>query len=88
MGKVFRNCMIRNCHVLLDLLFFKLFFGDLCSFAANEKIPLLPRLIFWFWLAFGVYTVLRMGQGEDSNVFRFISWNEFYYDMLAKGEVS
>ncbi|KAK7115309.1 hypothetical protein V1264_001202 [Littorina saxatilis] len=53
----------------------------------NEKIPLLPRLIFWFWLAFGVYTILRMGQGEDSNVFRFISWNEFYYDMLAKGEV-
>ena len=54
---------------------------------SNEKLPLLPRLIFWFWLAFGVYTVLRMGQGEDSNAFRFISWNEFYYDMLAKGEV-
>lgn len=53
----------------------------------NEKIPLLPRLIFWFWLAFGIYTLLRMGQGEDSNVFRFISWNEFYFDMLAKGEV-
>ena len=31
--------------------------------------------------------MLRMGQGEDSNAFRFISWNEFYYDMLAKGEV-
>ncbi|KAK7505199.1 hypothetical protein BaRGS_00003361, partial [Batillaria attramentaria] len=53
----------------------------------NEKIPLLPRLIFWFWLVFGIYTLLRMGQGEDSNVFRFISWNEFYHDMLAKGEV-
>ncbi|XP_076449044.1 mitochondrial inner membrane m-AAA protease component paraplegin-like [Babylonia areolata] len=53
----------------------------------NEKIPLLPRLIFWFWLAFGVYTVLKMGQGEDSSSFRFISWNEFYHDMLAKGEV-
>jgi hypothetical protein len=38
-------------------------------------------------LAFGIYTILRMGQGEDSSVFRFISWNEFYYDMLAKGEV-
>lgn len=53
----------------------------------NEKIPLLPRLIFWFWLAFGVYTVLKMGQGEDSSAMRFISWNEFYHDMLAKGEV-
>lgn len=28
-----------------------------------------------------------MGQGEDTSMLHFISWNEFYHDMLAKGEV-
>lgn len=54
---------------------------------SGDKIPFLPRLIFWFWIIFGIYTLLRMGQGEDTSMLHFISWNEFYHDMLAKGEV-
>ncbi|XP_064610395.1 paraplegin-like [Liolophura sinensis] len=53
----------------------------------EERLPLLPRLLFWFWLLFALYTALRLLQGEDTAMYRFISWNEFYHDMLAKGEV-
>lgn len=54
----------------------------------EERLPLLPRLLFWFWLLFALYTALRLLQGEDTAMYRFISWNEFYHDMLAKGEVT
>lgn len=54
----------------------------------EEKIPLLPRLFFWFWLLFAIYTAMRLSSGEESGMHKFISWNEFYHDMLSKGEVS
>ena len=47
-----------------------------------------PRLFIWLTLLFAGYTILRMMQGSDSNMYNFISWNEFYHEMLAKGEVS
>ncbi|KAL5022764.1 hypothetical protein ScPMuIL_001919 [Solemya velum] len=53
----------------------------------EEKIPLLPRLFFWFWLLFAIYTAMRLSSGEESGMHKFISWNEFYHDMLSKGEV-
>ncbi|XP_048253661.1 paraplegin-like isoform X1 [Haliotis rufescens] len=53
----------------------------------KDKLPPLPRLLIWFWLAVTVYTAMRMTQEQDTNYYRYISWNEFYHDMLAKGEV-
>ena len=52
-----------------------------------DKMPLLPRLLFLGWLIFAIYTTLRLLTGDDTNMYRFVSWNEFIHDMLAKGEV-
>ncbi|XP_074644343.1 mitochondrial inner membrane m-AAA protease component paraplegin-like [Tubulanus polymorphus] len=51
------------------------------------KIPILPRMIFIGWVMFAIYTTLRVLTGEDTSSYRFVSWNEFVHDMLAKGEV-
>lgn len=53
----------------------------------DDKIPMFPRIFIWLTLLFAAYTLLRMMQGADSNLYNFISWNEFYHEMLAKGEV-
>lgn len=55
---------------------------------SDDKIPMFPRIFIWLTLLFAAYTLLRMMQGADSNLYNFISWNEFYHEMLAKGEVS
>ncbi|XP_064640214.1 paraplegin-like [Lineus longissimus] len=52
-----------------------------------DKMPFLPRLFFLSWLAFAVVTTMRLISGEDTTNYRFVSWNEFVHDMLAKGEV-
>ena len=39
------------------------------------------------WLGFLVYIVLRLLTGDDGSMYKFVSWNEFVHDMLAKGEV-
>ncbi|XP_014772896.1 paraplegin [Octopus bimaculoides] len=53
----------------------------------DDKIPMFPRLFIWVGMIVASYTMLRLISGTDSSVYHFISWNEFYYDMLAKGEV-
>lgn len=53
----------------------------------EDKIPMFPRIFIWVTFLFAAYTALRTMQGADSNLYNFISWNEFYHEMLAKGEV-
>ncbi|XP_029641420.1 paraplegin isoform X1 [Octopus sinensis] len=53
----------------------------------DDKIPMFPRLFIWVGMIVASYTMLRLISGTDSSVYHFISWNEFYHDMLAKGEV-
>jgi len=54
-------------------------------FAEDDKMPILPRLLFWFWVMFAVYAAMRLTQGDDGGNFHLVSWNEFYHEMLAKG---
>ncbi|GAB1599223.1 paraplegin-like isoform X1 [Argonauta hians] len=53
----------------------------------DDKIPMFPRIFIWFGMIIASYTVLRVLNGNDSSLYNYISWNEFYYNMLAKGEV-
>lgn len=53
----------------------------------EEKMPFLARLMLMVWLGFLVYIVLRLVTGDDGSMYKFVSWNEFVHDMLAKGEV-
>jgi len=51
-------------------------------------MPFLARLMLMVWLGFLLYVVVRLQAGEDSGLYKFVSWNEFVHEMLAKGEVS
>ena len=35
-----------------------------------------------------LYADAPMKTEDQSGLFRFISWNEFYYELLSKGEVT
>ena len=50
-------------------------------------MPVLARLMLVFWIGFLVYIVMRLQGGDDASMYRLISWNEFYYELLGKGEV-
>ena len=51
-------------------------------------MPFVARLMLMFWLGFLLYVVLRLQTSDDTGLYRFVSWNEFVHDMLAKGEVN
>ena len=50
-------------------------------------MPFLARLMLMMWLGFLLYVVVRLQAGEETGLHKFVSWNEFVHDMLAKGEV-
>ena len=50
-------------------------------------MPFMARLMLLFWLGFLLYVIVRLQTGDDSGLYRFVSWNEFVHDMLARGEV-
>lgn len=54
----------------------------------EEKAPFLARLMMVFWVSFLLWAILRFQAGEENSVYKFVSWNEFLHDMLAKGEVA
>jgi len=53
----------------------------------EDKMPLLARLTLVAWLGFIVYVMMRLQAGEEANLYRYVSWNEFVHSMLSKGEV-
>ncbi|KAI0225000.1 Paraplegin [Lamellibrachia satsuma] len=53
----------------------------------EERMPFLARLMLMVWLGFLLYVVVRLQAGEETGLHKFVSWNEFVHDMLAKGEV-
>ncbi|XP_041375757.1 paraplegin-like [Gigantopelta aegis] len=58
----------------------------------KEKEPVNPRSIFFgllFMIVCGylLYADAPLKTDDQSGLYRFISWNEFYYELLAKGEV-
>ena len=54
---------------------------------SEERMPMLARLMLMTWLGFLLYVVLRLQAGDETSLYKFVSWNEFTHDMLAKGEV-
>jgi hypothetical protein len=53
----------------------------------DDKMPFLARLTLMFWLGLIFYIMLRLQAGDESSLYRHVSWNEFVHTMLAKGEV-
>lgn len=51
----------------------------------EEKMPFSARVMLMMWLAFIVYIFLNLSTPEE--MVRYVSWNEFIHDILAKGEV-
>ncbi len=50
-------------------------------------MPFVTRMLMLSFVSFAVYIFLRLQSGDDA-VYKFVSWNEFVHDMLAKGEVN
>ncbi|CAD5113086.1 DgyrCDS2278 [Dimorphilus gyrociliatus] len=53
----------------------------------NDKMPMGSRLMMIFWLGTIFYILYKLQSSEDTNLFKFVSWNEFVREMLTKGEV-
>lgn len=55
----------------------------------DSKTSMLPRAFLWMIAAYSTVTVLSflMPSSENAEGLRFISWNEFVYQMLQNGEV-
>jgi len=49
-------------------------------------MPVITRLTLLV-LCLIVYLMIKFRAREDSMLYRYISWNEFVHNMLAKGEV-
>ena len=56
-----------------------------CSIA-DDKMPVISRLTL-LSLCLAIYFMIKFRAREDSMLFRYVSWNEFLHNMLAKGEV-
>lgn len=51
----------------------------------EEKMPFSARVMLVMWLGFILYVFLNLSTPEE--MVRYVSWNEFIHDILAKGEV-
>jgi len=49
-------------------------------------MPVVSRLILLMF-CFILYMMIRFRGREDSMLYKYVSWNEFIHNMLAKGEV-
>lgn len=49
-------------------------------------MPFSARVMLVMWLGFILYVFLNLSTPEE--MVRYVSWNEFIHDILAKGEVS
>ena len=54
---------------------------------ADEKMPMVAKALIWIWGGLILWGFLKAMIGPETPNYNFISWNEFYYDLLAKGEV-
>lgn len=52
---------------------------------SDDKNQGTAKTVVLFWMAFVLYLLATMS-GPDETL-KSISWNEFFYDMLSKGEV-
>ena len=52
----------------------------------DDKMPVITRLVL-LTLCFALYMMIRFRGREDGMLYRYVSWNEFIHNMLAKGEV-
>lgn len=60
----------------------------ICLSVSEDKMPTLAKFMLTVYLGLFIYAYLRLLQGSDETTAgRYVSWNEFYHDMLAKGEV-
>jgi len=53
---------------------------------ADDKMPVVTRLTLLL-LCLAAYMMIKFRAREDGMLYRYVSWNEFIYNMLAKGEV-
>ncbi|XP_077301487.1 SPG7 matrix AAA peptidase subunit, paraplegin [Arctopsyche grandis] len=56
----------------------------------DNKIPsVLVKALFWVFMAYLIITTLSLAllSNNQQEVMKYVSWNEFLYQMLAKGEV-
>jgi len=49
-------------------------------------MPIITRVTLLL-LCFVVYIMIKFRAMEDGMLYRYVSWNEFIHNMLAKGEV-
>ena len=60
-------------------------FSYVC-YIADDKMPVITRLtLLVFCLV--IYVLIKFRAREDNMLYRYVSWNEFIHNMLAKGEV-
>lgn len=55
-------------------------------YIADDKMPVITRLTL-LMLCLIVYVMIKFRAMEDGMLYRYVSWNEFTHNMLAKGEV-
>jgi len=53
---------------------------------SDDKMPVVTRLTL-LMLCLIVYVMIKFRAMEDGMLYRYVSWNEFIHNMLAKGEV-
>jgi len=53
---------------------------------ADDKMPVITRLTL-LMLCLIIYVMIKFRAREDNILYRYVSWNEFIHNMLAKGEV-
>jgi len=54
--------------------------------SADDKMPVVTRLTLLL-LCLLLYAMIKFRGREDGTLFKYVSWNEFVHNMLAKGEV-
>jgi len=52
----------------------------------DDKMPVISRLILLMF-CFILYMMIKFRGREDNMLYKYVSWNEFIHNMLAKGEV-
>jgi len=55
-------------------------------YVSDDKMPVVTRLTL-LSMCFLVYILIKFKSMEDGVLLRYVSWNEFIHNMLAKGEV-
>ena len=57
----------------------------ICLFV-DDKMPVISRVILLMF-CFMLYMMIRLRGREEGVLYKYVSWNEFIHNMLAKGEV-